>query len=80
MARVTGKSSVGDEKQKTPSDNVSSPAQSKDAELPHSEIPKFDLAEQILAEQRSASLLVTLPFRAENRPGGNARPVDGDYV
>ena len=54
MARLTNKQS--DSNQRRPSSREANlPAQSKDAVPPLHDIPKFDLAEQILAEQRKLS-------------------------
>lgn len=54
MARPTNQQN-NDNAPKASSRRAHSPAQSKEAEQPLHDIPKFDLAEQILAEQRKLS-------------------------
>ena len=75
MARPTNKQ-INDNGHKASSRKEKSQAPSKDGMPPHHDIPKFDLAEQILAEQRKLSsvrrkgpgkkAVRSMPVRASN--------------
>jgi hypothetical protein len=77
MARLTNKQSDDNGRKASSPKAVSPPARPEDAGRPANEIPKFDLAEQILAEQRKlASVKRKGPRKRTKAPATEAvKPV-----